>query len=198
MLYDSVMSDKWRIEQLSELVGKALQDFEQDSRRVRDVPDVRTIRYYTTLGILDRPVEMQGRTAFYGRRHVLQIVATKRLQAQGLSLVEVQETLAGADNKKLARVADLPSGFFSEIDVKTVARRSVRRKEPSRSFWAETPKTADRPSTATLRPAVILPLAEGVSLVIEGALPDQIDESAVEILRDALTRAGIVTKEKPS
>jgi DNA-binding transcriptional MerR regulator len=193
------MTDKWRIEQLSELVSKALHDFEQDSGRVRVVPDVRTIRYYTTIGLLDRPVEMQGRTAFYGRRHVLQLVAIKRLQSQGLSLVEVQETLAGVGDKKLGQLADLPSGFFAEADVKTVKRRSVDGRS-RRKYWAQAPDvTADRPSTGipTPRPAVILPLAEGVSLVIEGAVPDQIDESAVEMLRDALTRAGIVTKEKP-
>jgi DNA-binding transcriptional MerR regulator len=193
------MTEKWRIEQLSELVGKALGDFAQDSGRVRDVPDVRTIRYYTTLGLLDRPVEMQGRTAFYGRRHVLQLVAIKRLQSQGLSLVEVQETLAGAGDKKLTQLADLSPEFFAEADVETVKRRSVDGRT-QRKYWAQAPDvTADRPATVvpTPRPAVILPLGDGVSLVIEGALPDQIDESAVKMLRDALTRTGIVTKEKP-
>jgi DNA-binding transcriptional MerR regulator len=189
------MSEKWRIEQLSEMVGEALGDFAQDSGRVRDVPDVRTIRYYTTLGLLDRPAEMQGRTAFYGRRHVLQLVAIKRLQGQGLSLVEVQQTLAGAGDKRLTQLAELPSEFFAEAEVKAVRRRSVDGRS-RRKYWAQTPAvTADRPRTP--RPAVILPLADGVSLVIEGAQPDQIDESAVEMLRDAWTRAGIVTKEKP-
>ena len=28
--------------------------------RVRDVPDRRTIRYYTTIGLLDRPAEVSG------------------------------------------------------------------------------------------------------------------------------------------
>ena len=105
------MDYKWRIEQLSQLVSKALRAVTydgQESGRVRDVPDVRTIRYYTTLGLLDRPLEMRGRTAYYGRRHVLQLVAIKRLQASGLSLVDVQETLAGAGDRELGRLADLP------------------------------------------------------------------------------------------
>src|SRR5580765_6596611 len=63
--------------------------------RVRDVPDRRTVRYYTTLGLIDRPAEMRGRTALYGRRHLLQLVAIKRLQANGLSLHEVQQRLLG-------------------------------------------------------------------------------------------------------
>ena len=67
----------------------------QASGRVRDVPDRRTIRYYTTLGLIDRPAAMRGRTALYGLRHLLQLAAIKRLQAHGLSLAEVQQRLVG-------------------------------------------------------------------------------------------------------
>src|SRR5262245_32517001 len=98
------MDAKWRIEQLMELAARALElapNNGQVSGRVRDVPDVRTIRYYTTIGLIDRAAEMRGRTAFYGPKHLRQIVAIKRLQAQGMSLVQVQESLAGASAKKL-------------------------------------------------------------------------------------------------
>ena len=87
----------WRIEELSSLAERALEASSYQgppSARVREVPDVRTIRYYTTAGLIDRPAEMRGRTAYYGRRHLLQLVAIKRLQEQGLPLVEVQERLA--------------------------------------------------------------------------------------------------------
>jgi hypothetical protein len=39
---------------------------------VRVRPDVRTIRYYGTLGLIDPPPEMTGRSARYGGRHLLQ------------------------------------------------------------------------------------------------------------------------------
>src|SRR5690348_15034744 len=70
------------LDELSARVALALADhYEgQASARVRDVPDVRTIRYYTTLGLIDRPAALRGRTALYGRRHLLQLVAIKRLQ----------------------------------------------------------------------------------------------------------------------
>ena len=45
-----------------------------ESRRVRWQPDARLVRYYTTLGLLDRPAEMRGRTAYYRDRHLLQDV----------------------------------------------------------------------------------------------------------------------------
>src|SRR5687767_4351749 len=98
------MSGKWRIGKLMELAAQALSlapSPGQSSGRVRDVPDVRMIRYYTTIGLMDRPAEMRGRTAFYGPQHLRQLVAIKRLQAQGMSLVEVQQSLAGAGAKKL-------------------------------------------------------------------------------------------------
>jgi hypothetical protein len=85
----------WTLDELSAAVARALAvDYDgQPSARVRDVPDRRTIRYYTTLGLIDRPAALRGRTALYGRRHLLQLTAIKRLQAAGLSLAEVQ--LAG-------------------------------------------------------------------------------------------------------
>ncbi len=102
----------WTIDDLGTQVALALSvDYEgQASGRIRDIPDRRTIRYYTTLGLIDRPLEMRGRTALYGRRHLLQLVAIKRLQARGLSLAELQQQLVGLTDPALARLAHMPSG----------------------------------------------------------------------------------------
>src|SRR4051794_40389991 len=105
----------WDLDGLCARVAQALAaDYAgQASGRVRDVPDRRTIRYYTTLGLVDRPVALpgRGRTAFYGRRHLLQLVAIKRLQAQGLSLEESQARLVGQTDAVLEEVARLPAGW---------------------------------------------------------------------------------------
>jgi DNA-binding transcriptional MerR regulator len=97
----------WTIEELGGRVAAVLATGYGGvpSGRVRDVPDLRTIRYYTTLGLLDRPAEMRGRTALYGQRHLLQLVAIKRLQARGLSLAAVQERVVGLSNAALGRLA---------------------------------------------------------------------------------------------
>lgn len=63
--------------------------------RVSNTPDARTIRYYQSLGILDRPLRHDGREAVYGYRHLLQAVATKLLQAKGYTLAQVQRALLG-------------------------------------------------------------------------------------------------------
>src|ERR1043165_8934989 len=75
--------------------------------QVRAVPDERTIRYYGTLGLLDRPAAMRGRTALYGRRHLAQVVAIKRLQAIGRTLAEIQALWPTLDDPTLARMSGI-------------------------------------------------------------------------------------------
>jgi DNA-binding transcriptional MerR regulator len=82
--------------------------------QVRAIPDDRTVRYYATIGLLDRPAAMRGRTALYGQKHVAQVVAIKRLQALGRSLSEIQTLWPTLDDPTLARmsgVALAPQGM---------------------------------------------------------------------------------------
>jgi len=62
---------------------------------------------------MDRPelvVTANGKEARYGRRHLLQFVAAKRLQAEGSSLPEIRERLAHVGDVELARLAAIPAG----------------------------------------------------------------------------------------
>jgi len=81
------------------LEEKALLEAQADGR-VAAAPDARTVRYYGTLGLVDRPSIVE-REARYGRRHVLQLVAVKALQARGLPLAEIQARLYGRSNSEL-------------------------------------------------------------------------------------------------
>jgi DNA-binding transcriptional MerR regulator len=107
-----MQEQRWTLDELADRVDAALTvDYAgPPSARVRAVPDRRAIRWYTTIGLIDRPVAHRGRTALYGPRHLLQLVAVKRLQASGLPLVAIQQELAGASDTQLARVARLPGG----------------------------------------------------------------------------------------
>src|SRR6516164_9552269 len=107
---------RWTLDELCEEVAKALEGegAETLDGRVREVPDRRTIRYYTTLGLLDRPAEMRGRTAYYGPRHLLQLLAIKRLQAMGRSLSVIQQALLGLDDTELRQLA----GLQEELDTR--------------------------------------------------------------------------------
>jgi DNA-binding transcriptional MerR regulator len=115
--------------------------------QVRAVPDERTVRYYGTIGLLDRPLVMRGRTALYGRRHLAQVVAIKRLQTMGKSLAEIQALWLTLDDATLARMAgvELPRG--------PAAPRSSGRKD----FWKSAPaeesaRTAESASPPAPRP----------------------------------------------
>jgi hypothetical protein len=103
----------WTLEQLAAQAARALADAEVRvaNGRVTGVPDGRLIRWYTTIGLLDRPLPGPGRVARYGSRHLLQLVAVKRLQAQGQPLAEIQIQLAGATDATLRRIAELPPGL---------------------------------------------------------------------------------------
>jgi DNA-binding transcriptional MerR regulator len=92
------------LEELSAEVASLLEEYSllgaAYDNRVSPVPDMRTIRYYTTLGLLDRPV-MDGRQARYGKRHILQLLAIKALQSAGLPLAGIQERIYGRSDQEL-------------------------------------------------------------------------------------------------
>ena len=93
------MPAEWTLDELVARVSDALGAADYPGApngRVREVPDRRAIRWYTTIGLLDRPAGMRGRTALYGPRHLAQLVAIKHRQAQGRSLAEIQAELVGA------------------------------------------------------------------------------------------------------
>ncbi|WP_243723277.1 MerR family transcriptional regulator [Actinomadura sp. 7K507] len=104
------MEGTWTISELAERAAAALaaDGSAQVSGRVRDLPNERLIRWYTTIGLVDPPLGRRGRTALYGPRHLLQLVAVKRRQATGRSIAEIQLELAAATDATLEQVAALP------------------------------------------------------------------------------------------
>jgi hypothetical protein len=191
---DVEAAGSWTLDQLAERVGAALSVgySGQASGRVREVPDQRAIRYYTTIGLVDRPSAMRARTALYGRRHLLQLVAVKRLQAAGRTLAEVQRELAGATDAQLERVANVPATAEPPAPAGVAAARPA--------FWlragGEPVMPAGRWGLAALDEGVAAPaapdpgdqsgavsmqavrLGEDVTLLLEGRGPLAADEVA--------------------
>jgi DNA-binding transcriptional MerR regulator len=75
----------------------------QPDGRVTGAPDPRTVRYYGTLGLVDRPT-IVDREARYGWKHVLQVLAIKALQHQGRPLSQIQGLLYGRKEAELEAV----------------------------------------------------------------------------------------------
>ncbi|HEX6873927.1 MAG TPA: MerR family transcriptional regulator [Micromonosporaceae bacterium] len=101
------MTSEWTLAELVERVAHALaaSAVRAPNARVTDLPDARVIRWYRTIGLIDPPSGTRGRTALYGPRHLLQVLAVKRRQAAGATLAEIQQELAGATEATLRRVA---------------------------------------------------------------------------------------------
>lgn len=163
----------WTIDDLSACVALALAaDYEgPPNGRVRDVPDLRTIRYYTTLGLIDRPAEMHGRTALYGRKHLMQLAAIKRLQARGMSLAEVQQRLVGLGETALAQIARLPA----DLDAKCASARgrpaavAESRSARRQTFWKEMPRPASGIPEPGTEDSAHAPTAQLQAVRLDGA-----------------------------
>ena len=117
------------LDELSEEVGQLLNRYAllgaQQDNRVSPVPDARTIRYYTTLGLIDRP-KINGRQAQYSKRHVLQILSIKALQAINLPLSEIQTRLYGRSDSELEALLASLAEFWKQKTQDNHTEPSVR------------------------------------------------------------------------
>lgn len=164
--------------------------------RVRDVPNERLVRWYVTVGLVDPPLSRRGRIARYGPRHLLQLVAVKRRQADGRSLAEIQAELAGATDETLAAIARVPDAVLAPE-----AQRAEVPSAPSR-FWTRQARQPDGPAPdqpASSEPApgdrvLAVPptglvhgvrLAPGVTLLLESAGREPGPDDVTEIVRVA-------------
>jgi DNA-binding transcriptional MerR regulator len=131
------VSEAWT---LSDLVDEAATRLEAlpapKNGQVRAVPDERTIRYYATIGLLDRPAAMRGRTALYDRRHLAQVVAIKRMQSTGKSLAEIQTLWPTLDEVTLSRMSGVQLG-------------PVKAKSARKDFWKREAELAEADQHAT-------------------------------------------------
>jgi DNA-binding transcriptional MerR regulator len=102
-----IVKERFTLEELSSKMVGFLKEYElldlQEDGRVSDVPDARTIRYYTSLGLVDRPF-IEARQAYYGKRQILQLLAIKALQTRHLPLSEIQARLYGKTERELESI----------------------------------------------------------------------------------------------
>jgi hypothetical protein len=159
--------------ELADAAAAATTEVDQASGRVREQPDVRTIRYYTTLGLIDRAAQMRGRTAYYGERHLRQLVAIKRLQAQGLTLQQIQERLVGITPQALRSLAPLVERGTNE-EVPSSARGG---------FWRDRPAKAPERAPPSVRTMQTLELSPGVLLTFASVTP--VSAEKIQAILDA-------------
>lgn len=96
---------------LCERANALLRGVSSDDGRTSDTVDARTVRFYQSSGLVDRPARYEGRAAIYAYRHLLQVVAVKTAQAAGHPLALIQRALAGVST------ADLEAAALGEAPV---------------------------------------------------------------------------------
>jgi DNA-binding transcriptional MerR regulator len=188
------MNDElWTLEQLSDRVADLLaNDYEgQQNGRVRELPNGRTIRWYTTIGLVDRPLASRGRISLYGQRHALQLAAIKQLQARGMSLAEIQERLLGASDEDLAGIAR------TRLDV-IPAPQGIEI-SPER-FWQHQRPETNNDTVTNIVPAVRID--DSVTVLLDGATRPLDDADIAELtaaarpLLDAIDRLGLSPRKE--
>jgi DNA-binding transcriptional MerR regulator len=179
------MTDElWTIEQLPDQVAELLaENYEgQHNGRVRELPNGRTIRWYTTIGLVDRPLSMRGRTALYGRRHLLQLAAVKKLQAAGRTLAEIQELLVGATDGQLARLADLPPVDITWPQAKIALNGDFWKKVEHGRPTVEPDTVDDSVDDTVTKAAYGVRIGDSVTVLLDAATraPDADELAAIE------------------
>ncbi|MFC5750612.1 MerR family transcriptional regulator [Actinomadura rugatobispora] len=215
------MESTWTITELAERAVEALTAGAsvRVNGRVRDMPNERLIRWYTTIGLVDPPLGRRGRTALYGTRHLLQIVAVKRRQAAGRTIAEIQVELAGATDHRLGEIARLPSpgpDGGGPVPSTEAPAPSQRREDTGRPrFWTAQPAAPPAapavalgdPEAAAERTVSLVQgvrLATGLTLLLDGPAPSALNdddlaaiETAARPLLEELRRRGLIDRPSP-
>jgi DNA-binding transcriptional MerR regulator len=87
---------------LSELIPLLIK--KQTRYKVSELPDERTIRYYITQGLIDKPAYYKGRHAVFTNHHVLQILIIKYLQSNYLPLKKIFEVMKKSNDHDLENI----------------------------------------------------------------------------------------------
>jgi DNA-binding transcriptional MerR regulator len=111
------MDAEFSMENLVDWVNSAVSRFypqanEGGDKRVSDSFTVRTLRYYQTLGCLDKP-DKDGRRAIYGFRHYLQALIIRKLLYLRYAPESIHAALEGKSNRQYKEM------LFADLSIVT-------------------------------------------------------------------------------
>ncbi len=168
------------LDELADLASDLLAGTMATDRRIGERVDGRTVRYYTTNGLLPRPFVGSDRRARYGRDHLVRLLAVRRLQAGGVTLADAYRHLAGSDADTVEQLAQLPvelthtAPAFAASALAAPAAAPAP-PEPVRPFWGTPPSAPAAGSVVVLAPGLRLvsdtPLDVPASHVLAAAGP---------------------------
>jgi len=95
---------------------------EQKRGTVSLVPDERTIRYYLAEGLIQPADEKQGTASVFSYKHLLQLVAVKKLQAEHLPIRKIRELVMDKDEQHLESLLGVSGSVRKGTDDKEAKR----------------------------------------------------------------------------
>jgi DNA-binding transcriptional MerR regulator len=130
----------------------------------RAAPSARSVRFYVSHGLLDRP-EGAGTAATYGYRHFLQLLSIKIRQREGQTLETIKREM-------------------KDVTGDALERRIAQSLAPALVANPVSPRTEDEAPVAWRR----MPVADGVELHIRADSPSS-NEEALVAMREAVRAA---------
>jgi DNA-binding transcriptional MerR regulator len=98
---------------------------------VSDVPDERTIRYYLAEGLVSPAEEKQGTASVFGYRHLLQLLAVKKLQSEHLPIRKIRELVERREVRELERLLGLERGASSKNEALSYLEKLLTKPQPA-------------------------------------------------------------------
>lgn len=134
-LLASLERDDLTVDELADRAETLLRELapRQTRYKVRERPDVRTIRYYTAQSLLPKPVGYEGGRARYAGSHLLRLLLIKKLQAEHHTLKHIARVLRDADDQDV---------LHALLDHALDAPGSLPRPEPSAAAPVRAPAEA--------------------------------------------------------
>ncbi len=199
-ILDAVPESGLSLEELTAIASESLVDLgiASEDGRTSTAIDTRTVRFYQTLGILPKPV-YEGRRAVYALSHLIRVIAAKQLQAEGLSLAQIQTTLPQQTDDALVQALSIarrpsPQSTNTNQPIEEVIRCEAPSAVHANSAQRQTAVVAELRSF-TLKP--------GVTLLIDPSViqdPAEFASALSSLVRSSLTttdRSG-QGRERPS
>lgn len=177
---------RWTLDELVETANRLLPDHLPDAPRegrFRDEVNARLVRHYATQRLLDEP-EREGREARYSYRHLLQLLALRKLMAQGYGTTALADLTARTDTELEslleggARLEVAPNPALAQLQrIRERAATGPASQTPSYSIDLDSPSGASAGPAASTPPSprwTRLDVAPGIELHVSehARIPD--------------------------
>jgi DNA-binding transcriptional MerR regulator len=186
------------VDETNRLLAEYLPDDPVDAR-VKGEVNARLIRHYTSSGLLETPLK-EGREARYTVDHLLQLLALRRLLADGVPAAAIGDTLRQKDRDELRAIIEGGArlDFAPATDQRSAALSFIeqirQRNTGEPTFSAPVPKPKTEPQLATSATAPIgfswerYQLLDGIELHVRSDVKVPTKPEAQRRLLDHITR----------